>query len=322
MSVLRAFAIHVQRHGVALLRNSFHVQKRGGPTTTRQENDFSSTGPGGASMAMARGMEGIYERPRDYDLEHEGDDDDVVFYLRLLDRWQPRRVMELAAGSGRVTIPLARAAVAKGIQVVGLERAGPMLDEGSRKSAELDDEARRCLTFMTGDMRAWRAEQPFDLVIAPCSSLSHLLTVDDQVAAWRCAWEGLVQGGRFVVDLAMPDLAAYADSLQVPPRTFLEIDIDARDPDTGTRLLRYKTTRYVAHEQRAEIRFLYDKFPDSSSVDRYVSDFDCHVYYPREVELLFRLTGFRVEAWFGDYSMRRLRTSSRQLIGVGVKSVG
>jgi hypothetical protein len=169
-------------------------------------------------------------------------------------------------------------------------------------------------------MRAWRAEQPFDLVIAPCSSLSHLLTLDDQIAAWRCAWDGLVEGGRFVVDLTMPDLAAYADSLQVPPRTFLEIDIDARDPDSGTRLLRYKTTRYVAHEQRAEIRFLYDKFPDKSRADRYVSDFDCHIYYPREVELLFRVTGFRVEAWFGDYSMRRLRTSSRQLIGVGVKS--
>jgi hypothetical protein len=56
-------------------------------------------------------------------------------------------------------------------------------------------------------------------------------------------------------------------------------------------------------------------------VDRYVSDFDCHVYYPREVELLFRLTGSHVEAWFGDYSMRRLRTSSRHPIDVGVKSV-
>ena len=102
-------------------------------------------------------------------------------------------------------------------------------------------------------------------------------------------------------------------------RTFLEVDVDNRDPKTGTRLLRYKTTRYVPHVQRAEIRFLYDKFPGGSDVDRYVSDFDSHVYYPREVELLFRLTGFRVEAWFGDYAMRRLRSSSRQLIAVGVK---
>ena len=267
-------------------------------------------------------MEAIYERPHDYDLEHEGDDEDVAFYLRLLARWQPRRVIELAAGSGRVAIPLARAAARTGMQIVGLEREGPMLDEAMRKRAALDDDARRCLTFITGDMRAWRAEQPFDLVIAPCSSLSHLLTVDDQIAAWRCAWDGLVDGGRFVADLMMPNLATYADSMQTPPRTLVEIDVDAKDPTTGTRLLRYKTTRYLPHEQRAEIRFLYDKFPDGSQMDRYVSDFDCHVYYPRELELLFRLTGFRVEACFGDYAMRRLQTSSRQLIGVGVKNAG
>lgn len=267
-------------------------------------------------------MEAIYERPRDYDLEHEGDEEDVSFYLRLLARWQPRRVMELAAGSGRVTIPLARAAARTGVQVVGLEREGPMLDEAMRKQRDLDEDERRCMTFMTGDMRDWRAEEPFDLVIAPCSSLSHLLTLDDQIAAWRCAWDGLADGGRFVVDLTMPNLPLYADSMQTPPRTFVEVDIDARDPNTGTRLLRYKTTRYVPQEQRAEIRFLYDKFPDSNQVDRYVSDFDCHVYYPREVELLFRHTGFSVEAWFGDYAMRPLRPSSRQLIGVGMKHVG
>jgi len=264
-------------------------------------------------------MEAIYQRPRDYDLEHEGDDEDVEFYVRRLAHWQPRRVMELAAGGGRVTIPLARAAARRGIQIVGLEREGPMLDEARRKRADLDEEARRCVTFMTGDMRAWRTEEPFDLVIAPCSSLSHLLALDDQIAAWRCAWDALRDGGRFVVDLTMPNLPLYADSMQTPPRAFVEIDIDARDPNTGTRLLRYKTTRYVAQEQRAEIRFLYDKFPDSSQVDRYVSDFDCHVYYPREVELLFRHTGFCVEAWFGDYAMRRPHTSSRQLIGVGIK---
>jgi SAM-dependent methyltransferase len=268
-----------------------------------------------------RGMEAIYERPRDYDLEHEGDEEDVGFYLRLLARWQPRRVMELAAGSGRVTVPLACAAAPRGIQIVGIERNGPMLEAAMRKRAGLDDDVRRCLTFMTGDMRAWRTEQPFDLVIAPCSSLSHLLTLDDQMAAWRCAWESLADGGRFVVDLTMPNLAAYSDSMQTPARTFVELDIDARDPNTGTRLLRYKTTRYLPHEQRAEIRFLYDRFPDPSHVDRYVSDFDCHVYYPREVELLFRYTGFAVEAWFGDYAMRPLRTWSRQLIGVGLKRV-
>ena len=264
-------------------------------------------------------MDAIYERPRDYDLEHEGDDEDVRFYVGLLADWKPRRVVELASGSGRVAIPLARAAATRGIQVIGLEPEGPMLDEARRKCSDLDDDARRALTFITGDMRQWRAE-PCDLIIAPCSSLSHLLELDDQIAAWRSAFDNLNDGGRFVVGLTMPNLTTFAESMQTPPRTLLEVDIDTRDPQTGTRLLRYKTTRYLAHEQRAEIRFLYDKFPGGNDVDRYVSDFDSHVYYPREVELLFRLTGFRVDAWFGDYSKRRLRTSSRQLIGVGVKN--
>ena len=112
---------------------------------------------------------------------------------------------------------------------------------------------------------------------------------------------------------------AYAESMRTPPRTLLEIDVDTRDPESGARLLRYKTTRYLPYEQRAEIRFLYDKFEGDTrkDVDRYVSDFDCHVYYPREVELLFRLTGFEVEARYGSYDMRRPSALSRQMIVIG-----
>ncbi len=65
------------------------------------------------------------------------------------------------------------------------------------------------------------------------------------------------------------------------------------------------------------MRFIYDKLVDNTSVDRYVMDFDSHVYYPREVELLFRLTGFEVEACYGDYRMRPLRRSSRVMIFTG-----
>jgi SAM-dependent methyltransferase len=264
-------------------------------------------------------MEAIYERPLDYDLEHEGDEEDVAFYVRLVKQLRPSRVLELASGSGRVTIPLARTAAVVPCEIVGLELAESMLDEASRKRDTLDDEARRRVTFVRGDMREWRSDVPFDLIITPCSSLSHLLSVEDQLRTWRAAWENLSPGGRFVADLTMPNLGAYAESMQVPPRTLLEIDVDTRDPVSGTRLLRYKTTRYVPYEQRAEIRFLYDKFPGGADVDRYVSDFECHVYFPRELELLFRLTGFTIERTHGSYDMRAPSAASRQLIIVGRK---
>src|SRR5689334_24490517 len=100
MFVLRRSSIHVRRHAVAHLQFVFMSGKRRVLSGIARKTDFSWSGPHGASVATTRGMEAIYERPRDYDIEHEGDDEDVAFYLRLLERWQPRRVIELAAGSG------------------------------------------------------------------------------------------------------------------------------------------------------------------------------------------------------------------------------
>jgi SAM-dependent methyltransferase len=243
----------------------------------------------------------------------------VGFYFDLVASLRPRRVLELAAGSGRVTIPLARLAATLDVDVVGLDCALPMLEEARRKRQALNAAAAARVRFEEGDIRNWRAAEPFDLIIAPCSSLSHLLSLEEQIAAWRCAYDNLAPGGRFVADVSMANLAAYAESMQVPPRTTLEIDVDARDPRSGARLLRYKTTRYLPHLQRAEIRFLYDKFPEGEPPDRYVSDFDCHVYYPRELELLFRITGFDVERRYGDYQRRAFTAVSRQMIVVGRK---
>ena len=262
-------------------------------------------------------MEAIYQRPRDYDLEHEGDDEDIEFYCELVRHLRPQRVLELACGSGRVTIPLAKQAAALGFIVAGIDMSDSMLAEAERKRDSLDAEARQHVSFMKADVRTWVSEEPFDLIIAPCSSLSHLLTLEDQLAAWSTARRNLRPGGRLVADLTMPNLPVYAESLQTPPRTTVEIDLDTSDPATGERLVRYKTTRYLSHEQRAEIRFLYDKFQETGEPERYISDFTSHVYYPRELELLFRATGFEVESRYGDYRRRPLRATSRQLVFIG-----
>jgi tRNA1(Val) A37 N6-methylase TrmN6 len=52
----------------------------------------------------------IYARPDVYDMEYEGaSNHDARFFARLVARARPRRVLELACGSGRVTFTLAKA---------------------------------------------------------------------------------------------------------------------------------------------------------------------------------------------------------------------
>jgi SAM-dependent methyltransferase len=263
--------------------------------------------------------EEIYERPHDYDLEHESDDDDVGFYERLLADWRPRRVLELGCGSARVALPLASMAARDGFDVVGLELAEPMLEEAERKRSAAPIDVQRHLNFARGDMRTWRSPEPFDAILTPGSSMRHVLTLDDQIAVWRAAWDNLSPGGRFVVDVACPDLVACALAAQSPPRQTLELDTDSTDPKTGERLIRHKAVAYLPHEQRAQTTFLYDKFQEDHRVDRYISDFAAHVYFPRELELLFLYTGFCLEAMYGDWRRRPLGRTSPQMIAIGRK---
>jgi SAM-dependent methyltransferase len=269
------------------------------------------------------GDEAIYQRPDEYDLERESDDADVGFHVELVRRLRPRRVLELASGSGRVTLPIAQLAAAEGIDVVGLEPGDAMRGEAERKRAEAAPEVQRHLRFVAGDMRTWAAEEageaPFDLIVTPCSSVCHLLTLDDQLAAWTSARRNLRPGGRFAVDVVMADLASYAESMRTPPRTLADVDVDVTDEE-GHRLLRWKTTIYEPHRQRAHLRFLYDKFSAAAAArhpERWVSDFESHVFFPRELDLLFRHAGFTVEATFADYRFRPPTSRTRNLVMVG-----
>lgn len=258
--------------------------------------------------------EEIYLRPNDYDLEHVGDTTDVEFFVSLATRLQPKRVLELACGNGRVTVPLAEAGAQHGFEVVGIELVPKMLEAAQQKAKDAAPAAQKQLTLLEGDIRSWCAEQPFDLILTPCSSMCHLLTLEDQLAAWRTAYENLRPGGRSMVDVTMPDLSSYADR-----REWLEIDLDSYDEASQTRLIRYRTTHYLADEQRACIRFLYDKYVGNTQPQRSLSDFQSHVYYPREMRLLYMHTGFEVEEVYGDYQSRPLKPTSPQMIFSGIK---
>lgn len=261
--------------------------------------------------------EAIYKKPEDYDLEHVGDTDDIDFFVDLAARLKPKRLLELACGNGRVTLPLAEAGAEHGFDVTGLEMVPEMLEAAEQRRHEAGDDVQKRLTLIEGDMRTWKGKEPFDLIVTPCSSVTHLLTLEDQLAAWRYAYGNLVPGGRFVVDVVMPDLGAYVDSFRSPARELVEIDLDTTDPETDVRMIRYKTTRYLADEQRAKIRFLYDKFEEGKPTDRLISDFESHVYYPRELRLLFLHTGFEIETVYGNYRGKEIGPKSKQIIMVG-----
>jgi len=258
----------------------------------------------------------IYQRPADYDLEHEEDGRDVAFYCELVRRWRPARILDLACGNGRITLALAAMADDLDFDIVGVDLAEEMLDSAREKSRERALAASPRLRLVRGDMRSWSTDEPFDLALITCSSITHLLTLDDQLSVWQRAYAVLRRGGRFVVDVTMPDLRTYADSLQSPPRALLQVDRDSTDPDSGRRLLRYRATTFDPFEQRALIRFFYDTF-DGDRHTHYVTDFTSHVYFPNELALLFLHAGFAPDGVWADFNFRAPRPWSREIVMAG-----
>lgn len=246
-------------------------------------------------------MSDLYRHPDEYDLEHLGDSEDVEFYVSLVRKLRPQRVLELGCGTGRITLPLAEQGARLGFDVIGVDSQAEMLESANKRHLEAPPAVRERLRLIQADMRTWQSESAFDLIVIPCSSISHLLALEDQLAAWNQCRRNLTPGGRFLVEITMPNMAIFADSFNVPPRALVEIDVDKWDQSDGVRFIRRKTSRYLSHEQCAQTRFLYEKYQNGRAVDGYIDDFVGHVFFPRELQLLFIHTGFEIEQTFGDY---------------------
>ena len=260
----------------------------------------------------------IYTRPDVYDMEYEGStNNDARFFARLLARIRPRRVLELACGSGRVTFTLARALPTA--EITAVDSSIDMLGEAAAARDAIESSVRGRVSLVEGDMRNWSGKgDTFDAVVIACCSVSHLLTLNDRRRTWATAFRVLRPGGVFILDVRVPDLATLAEAQRVRPRAFVDLDIDARRTTVGeeARLLRCSASTYEPHLQRADVRLLYDRFDRRALAERLVADFAGHIYFPAELELLFVSTGFKIAQQYGDYRLMPVDRTSQYVVTV------
>ncbi len=139
----------------------------------------------------------LYADAEFYDLLHDGYRDDLGFYRGLAEDFGGP-VLELGAGSGRVTLALARA----GFEVVAVEPAAAMRARGAARlaAAGVGDRA----IWRDGDARTLALGERFPLVIAPFHMLMHLTSLDEQDAALAAARAHVAPGGAFATDVFVP----------------------------------------------------------------------------------------------------------------------
>lgn len=243
-------------------------------------------------------IEEVYAHPEDYDLETSGQDiGDEPFWLDVVRRERPRRVLEIGCGTGRLTLPLARAGARLGFVVTALDPAGAMLARAKQRADREADQVRAHLRFVDGEIHDVAPDETFDLALMPYGAAHHLTDRDARIATWRAVRRRLVPGGLFVVDLVAPNLRLLADALGGTPRC-KDLDVTGAD---GRHLRRSVATDYAPSTQTATLHYRYT-VDNPTGRRAYMSDFAMHVFFPDEVALLFRLAGFRLDRLLGSYA--------------------
>ena len=115
---------------------------------------------------------------------------------RLADLAQGGPVLEFAAGTGRVSLPLS----ARGVSVHGLELSPHMAE---RLKAKPGADA---LPVTIGDMTTTRVPGTFKLVYLVANTIMNVTTQDEQLAVFANAAAHLDAGGRFVIEVMVPVL--------------------------------------------------------------------------------------------------------------------
>ena len=182
------------------------------------------------------------------------------------------RALEFAIGTGRIALPLA----ARGTEVCGLDLSEAMVEQLRRKPGG------RELAVTIGDMASTRVEGSFRLVYLVFNTILNLTTQDDQVACFANAAAHLEPGGRFVIEVGIPELR------RLPPGERYVVFHGEADRwgideyDTAPQSL-------VSHHIRDEgagLRHMAIPF-------RYV--------WPAELDLMARLAGMTLESRWCDW---------------------
>ena len=107
---------------------------------------------------------------RFYDWDYKDFASDIPLYLELA-RQYGSPFLEIACGTGRVMLPLARA----GFEIAGLDISEPMLRRARAKWEAEPKEVRERISFIHDDMRNFQLGRTFSAVLVPNASLFNLL---------------------------------------------------------------------------------------------------------------------------------------------------
>jgi SAM-dependent methyltransferase len=238
--------------------------------------------------------------PPNYDIE-EGKRSAVriAFYCDLA-KTIGGPVLEIACGSGLVTIPIA----AQGLDVTGVDLARPML-EHARKKAEAQNLSIR---WVEGDARSFDLGRQFQFIFITGNAFQAFLQREDQESLFTSVKQHLLPNGIFAFETRNPsghDLSNQTEEEFDQSYTSVE----------GCQIAVSSTQIY---DPIGQVIYWtsYRRWSDGEGDHEKKTHIACRFTHPQELEALLHYNGFQIVQQFGNWNKELLSASSPSIISI------
>ncbi len=242
-----------------------------------------------------------------YDLDVEADEPgDLDLYLALAGRTGDP-ILELAAGTGRLTVALAAA----GHDVAGVDVDAAMVERGRERAALAGVEDR--IEWVEADLldlldRPLPRAGEFRLAFIALNSLFLLATREAQAAAMAVLASHLAPGGLAVVDLWLP---SPADLVRYDGRLLLDtIHVD----DEGGIVTRTWAATHDPATSSVVLTTIYDEGEPGAAPVRWIRRDAMRLVTADELRSFAEAAGLVVEAMAGGYDLEPLGQGSERAV--------
>jgi ubiquinone/menaquinone biosynthesis C-methylase UbiE len=255
---------------------------------------------------MKAGVQSYRITAKHYDAAYTAKQDlvDLPFYLDLAKR-SGGPVLEIACGTGRVLLPVAR----EGIRIDGVDSSLPMLRVLKSHIQNEPQEIRRNITLHKGNMRDFRLRKKYPLVIIPFRPLQHTYTLKDQIKALTTAAFHLQKGGTLAFDVFFPKFELISGNIG---QEILDLEWQ---PSSDSVVRRY----FIKHSvdkinQTFSFVFVFRTYQRDKLVREETEPFMMSYYTYPHLRALFILAGLEPVAEYGSFAKTPLDDSAEQMI--------
>ncbi len=236
-----------------------------------------------------------------YDLEHAHFDEDLNLYTNFAELCGSP-VLELACGSGRLLVPLAR----EGYELTGVDSSARML-KLAQEALEQAGVAAQC-TLVQESMSKMRLGQKFRLAFIALGSFGHVCSRQEQRQTLAAVRNHLVPNGKFILDISNAD-ARYMEHLSGQV-----LHQGTWQREDGALLSHLVSPASSPTKHLLELTHFYEEHRQGEAVRRTVITTHLYLFERNEVELLLEEAGFRITDVYGDYELNPFEHDSPRMI--------